>query len=70
MQEFLVCYDYGMGGLWWWITAPHAQAIDAAFKDVVIFDHPPAWWTSEQEAQTQHVEMAFTGDEALNLLRR
>lgn len=70
MREFLVCHDYGMGGLWWWIAAADAEAIRAVFRDVVVFDVRPDWWTGEQDVLTQHVEVAFMGDEALNMLRR
>jgi hypothetical protein len=39
-RRFLVLHDYGMGGLWWWITASSAQEITSVFADVEIIDDP------------------------------
>lgn len=70
MREFLVCYDYMTGGLWWWIAAPSAEAIHAAFKDMVVFDMPPDWWNDEEDAITPRVQLDDSDDKALNRLRR
>lgn len=70
MQEFLVCYDYGMGGLWWWIAAPSADAIRASLKDVLVFNQPPDRWTEANDARTRHITLNDQSDKALNMLRR
>ena len=69
MREFLVCYDYGTGGLWWWIAAPSEDAIHAAFRDMVVFDAPPHWWSEENDAHARHVQLD-TDDKVLKRLRR
>lgn len=40
---FLVCYDYGMGGLWWIVRAPAADAITGLGPDLVLFGERPGW---------------------------
>ncbi|MFC5343226.1 hypothetical protein ACETK8_07900 [Brevundimonas staleyi] len=70
MREFLVCHDYGMGGLWWWITAPSAETIQSAFRDVIVFDVPPDWWSDELDAIVRHVQLDDPDDTGLNELRR
>lgn len=44
MQEFLVCYDYGTGGVWYRMRAPSAQSLREAFPDFVVFDEASSWW--------------------------
>src|SRR5262249_2283848 len=41
--EFLVCYDYGTGGLWGVLVAPSASAISARFPEVVVVERRPDW---------------------------
>jgi len=43
--EFLVAYDYGMGGLWGVLIAPSAAAITAKFPELSIADALPPWMT-------------------------
>jgi len=70
MHEFLVCHDYGTGGLWWWITAPSVDAIQATFKDVVVFNEAPEWWTEANDVTTRRLALTDESDKALSLLRR
>jgi len=37
-QRFLVLHDYGMGGLWWWITADSARQIAETFAEVEVIE--------------------------------
>ncbi len=46
MREFLASYDYGMGGLWWWIEAESADAIHAAYCQLEVLEVVPDWWES------------------------
>jgi hypothetical protein len=39
-QRFLVRHDYGMGALWWWITAGSATEITSAFAEVEVIEDP------------------------------
>jgi hypothetical protein len=45
--EFLACYDYGMGGLWFLFKAENENQIREKYPFLVIFDHVPAWMTDE-----------------------
>lgn len=35
-DRYLVCHDYGMGALWWWVTARNATEIMERVADVVV----------------------------------
>ncbi|MEV6073073.1 hypothetical protein AB0L82_41575 [Nocardia sp. NPDC052001] len=37
-RRFLVCYDYGMGGLWWWIHARSAREITETFAETKVIE--------------------------------
>jgi hypothetical protein len=39
-QRYLVLYDYGMGGLWWWIHARSTREVLETFAEVEIVDAP------------------------------
>lgn len=43
-MKFLMCYDYGTGGLWWQVEAASAADVRAAFPNFTVFDSPPTWW--------------------------
>ena len=47
-QPFLVCYDYGTGGLWGVLMAPSVGAIRAKFPELAIVDEPPGWMGGER----------------------
>ena len=42
-REFLVCYDYGNGGLWAVVLASSADEITARYPEVVIVPERPPW---------------------------
>lgn len=48
---FLVCYDYGMGGLWWLVRAPDRAAILARRSDLHVLDERPPWIRGEYWAR-------------------
>lgn len=48
-RPYLTCYDYGMGGLWWWITARSPEEITSTYSDLVVYERPPIWWNDEQD---------------------
>lgn len=70
MRPFLVCFDYGMGGLWWWITAASADEIMAAYRDVTVFDEPPHWWSDEVDRLTPRLLITDEPDKPLASLAR
>ncbi|WP_024285595.1 hypothetical protein [Cellulomonas sp. KRMCY2] len=46
--EFLVAYDYGMGGLWGVLVAPSREAILKKYPELGIADALPAWMNLER----------------------
>lgn len=40
MPRYLVCHDYGMGGLWWWITADSEAEILERVAEVAVVSDP------------------------------
>jgi hypothetical protein len=69
-RPFLVCYEYGTGGVWWWITATSPDAIIAKYRDVIVFDQPPDWWDADRDRLTPHRKLSDPPDTALALLSR
>jgi hypothetical protein len=47
-REFLVAYDYGMGGLWAVLLAPSEAAIAEKYPELVVVPEPPKWMDSDQ----------------------
>lgn len=47
-KPFLVCYDYGTGGLWGVLMAPSDAAIRAKYPELVIAGEPPAWMSPDR----------------------
>jgi hypothetical protein len=39
-QRYLVCHDYGMGGLWWWVWARSAAEIVQTCAEVEVVTDP------------------------------
>jgi hypothetical protein len=53
-----------MGGIWWWMTAPSADAIREYYGDVTVFDGLPPWAVQpEQKAIFDDVRHVALGDE-------
>ncbi|WP_067713524.1 hypothetical protein [Nocardia yamanashiensis] len=67
-ERFLVCHDYGMGGLWWWMQARSAREIAETFAEVRVIDD----WARLAEAEDwelDEVDIDEPGDSALNSFR-
>jgi hypothetical protein len=64
---FLVVYDYGQGGVWWWITARSPAHITDAYRDVQVLERVPDWWTPEQDRTTPRINV-HEPDATLRLL--
>lgn len=47
-EPFLVCYDYGTGGLWGVLMAPSETAIKAKYPELGIIEEPPGWMSRER----------------------
>jgi hypothetical protein len=48
---FLVCYDYGGGGLWGTMMARSESEIRAVYPELVIVNERPKWMTEERYKQ-------------------
>jgi hypothetical protein len=55
-SEFLVCYDYGMGGLWGVFTAASASEVTNLYPELVVVTYRPKWMTSESLEQLRSNE--------------
>ena len=61
MAEFLVVYDYGMGGVWGFATA---ESIENLSPELNIIDKEPDWMTAETEARTRAISSFVVGEDA------
>jgi len=68
VRVFLACYDYGMGGLWWRIQAPSADAIRAAMPQLTVFETEPDWWSSSPVNIVREYRLGDRLDEDLSKL--
>ncbi len=46
-QRFLVCYDYGMGGIWRIVRAPSAESIAEKLPELTVFNDRPSWMDNQ-----------------------
>ena len=51
MPEYLCCYDYGMGGLWFYIQAADPDEVVARYPVLKVMEPRPAWLTAEREKE-------------------
>jgi hypothetical protein len=50
VKEFLVCYDYGQGGIWLYLKAQSVEEIMRDYPRLTVFEAVPPFWTDELEA--------------------
>ena len=48
-SRYLVCDDYGMGGVWAFITARSPDEITAKYPQLTVATERPYWMTTEDE---------------------
>ena len=58
-RDFLVVYDYGMGGVWGFAHAQSEAEILHAFPELSVVYETPQWMTKEQERHVRS-ESSFT----------
>jgi hypothetical protein len=46
--EYLVCYDYGMGGLWGVFLARTPDEITAMYPELTVVSERPKWMTDPE----------------------
>jgi len=51
-KRYLVCHDYGQGGLWAYVYAASPEEITAKF-DLKVITVPPPWLTNEEQANLE-----------------
>jgi hypothetical protein len=56
---YLVLYDYGTGGVWSYLRAESPEQIRAKFRDLTVYDRPPAWMS---EVEQRDIEARSTYD--------
>jgi hypothetical protein len=66
-DEFLVCYDYGNGGLWGILITPSEDAIRAKYPELAIVEERPRWMDDET-LDRFHAEPLRLEDEPTGLL--
>jgi len=51
MNSYLVCYNYGQGGIWFYVDADDPLELSRTYPELLVF-HPqmPPWWNDEYEA--------------------
>ncbi|MGW4244027.1 hypothetical protein [Nocardia sp. NPDC004722] len=67
-RPFLVCHDYGMGGVWWVIHARSAREIVETFAETAVVEDPQRWAELEKWGLDE-VDIDDRSDSALNSLR-
>lgn len=50
-KKYLVCHDYGQGGLWAYVYAKSPQEINVKFRNLRVVTVSPAWLTLEEQAK-------------------
>lgn len=50
-KDFLVVYDYGMGGVWSIFRARSKDEIEARYPELQVFDGRPAWMSDVEFAK-------------------
>ena len=66
--EFLVCYDYGTGGLWGVLLAPSEAAIQQRYPELLVVDEPPPWLTEEDLGKMRGDPLWLDGEPPQGLL--
>ena len=67
--EFLVCYDYGMGGLWGVLIAPSESAIREKYPELLIAEGLPKWMDEAMLAEKREVPLWLDDEPPQGLLK-
>ena len=62
---YLVCYDYGTGGLWWLIKADSVDEICSASPQLTIVETVPGWMDLDT---TERDDIKLPQSEALRMI--
>lgn len=61
-HEYLVVYDYGMGGIWAVVTASSKSDVEGAYPELVVVDERPDW-VDDEEYQRIKARSGFRFDQ-------
>lgn len=64
----LVCYDYGMGGVWWLIKAGLPDDIREASPNLIVFDEVPGWMQDDDLQSLPRDDLTNPQSEALRMI--
>ena len=66
--HYLVSYDYGMGGLWWFVKADSPDEIRDASSDLTVYDRVPNWMLEEHWKLIDTDDLKQPRSEALRMI--
>jgi hypothetical protein len=66
--HYLVAYDYGMGGLWWFVKAGSAEEIRAASSELIVVDEVPAWMREDHWKSIERDDLQNPQSEASRMI--
>ena len=66
--HYLVGYDYGMGGLWWFVKADSAEEIRKAVSELTVYDEVPDWMFEEHWKLIGTDDLKHPRSEALRMI--
>jgi hypothetical protein len=72
-REFLVVYDYGVGGVWGYLNAESPEQIAGRYPELTVVDVRPAWLEDEEERRIREfmsVDIDDSSNEFLATLRK
>jgi hypothetical protein len=62
-RPFLVCHDYGMGGLWAFMLAESEDDITGRFPSLVVVTERPSWMDETEEENLRRTMTVDIDDE-------
>ncbi len=66
--RFLVSYDYGTGGLWWFVRAESAEQIREASTALTVHEAVPEWMRQDHWSGIEIDKLHAPQDEALKMI--
>ena len=49
MGSFLACYDYGQGGVWFYVPGETIEQVSREYPGLIFFPTDPPWWNADYE---------------------
>jgi hypothetical protein len=68
--HYLVSYDYGMGGVWWFIRADSPAEIRNASSELTVYGEVPEWMLEDHWNLIQMDDLKSPQSEALRMILR